>query len=109
MTNRLVTYKKNDMVLTIISIWFGSIAIGAAGALAAFSNRWVTVLALNVAAGIFAVALLSRLQGDFAITLFQAGDAYVWLTMLAPLFMWGIMLAGAAMAQWKHRGDTFLA
>ena len=91
------------MALTVFLIWSGSIAIGTAGAAAALSNQWARALGYNVAAGIYWIAIMRALRGTFAITLFQAGDIYVWLTMVGPLVMWIILGIGASIAIWKQR------
>lgn len=94
------------MALTILSIWAGSIAIGVAGAAAALSNRWARALGLNVAAGIFSIAIFERLQGALAVALFRAGDIYVWLTLLGLVVMWLILGIGSTIAMWRHRSET---
>ena len=93
------------MVLTIISIWICAIAIGIVGASAALANRWVGVLGSNVVAGIFSVALFVGLKGEFAISLIQAGDIYIWIAMLGLIIMWSILAVGSSFAIWKQRNQ----
>lgn len=91
------------MALTILVIWVGSITIGMAGAAAAVSNRWVRVLGWNVVAGIYSITILASLRGAFAVSLLQAGDIYVWITMASPIVMWVILGVGASTSIWKER------
>ena len=92
------------MVLTIILIWLGAVVIGLAGAAAATSSRWTAALALIAIAGIFSMTILNGLKGDFAVALIEAGDVYVWLTMLGPVVMWSLLGVGTSIAFWKQRG-----
>ena len=91
------------MVLTIIAIWVGAVAIGVYGAASALSNRWVRTLGVIVVAGLYSISLLRSLKGEFATALFQAGDAFVWITMLSPIVMWTVLGAGTSIAMWKQR------
>lgn len=91
------------MVLTIILVWIGAVVIGSSGAAAATSNRWTAALGLIVVAGIFSLTILSGLRGGFAIALIEAGDVFVWLTMLGPVAMWSILGVGTSIGLWKQR------
>ena len=90
------------MVLTIISVWIGAVVIGAAGARAAAANRWTSALVLIVVAGVFSLAILNGLRGEIAIALLEAGDAYVWATMLGPVVMWSVLGVGTSIALWRQ-------
>ena len=79
-----------------------AIAIGACGAISALSKRWVWAMAFIVLAGFFSISLLGDLKGELALTLFQAGDRFVLLTMASSVVMWALLAAGTSIAMWKR-------
>jgi hypothetical protein len=102
--SHLSTNKKNNkMVLTLFSIWACAIATGTVGASAALSGRWGSVLAAIVVAGVLSIALFLGLKGEFAVSLIEAGDIYIWIAMLGPVVMWAILAAGSSFSVWRRR------